>query len=432
MPLPFGSRIDLSAEARGQLEALVRAGATPQALAFRCRVVLRAAAADQPSTSPGNSPATATPSASGGNASPGTACPACRTPRARAGPELFPPQERVEVITIASEQTQAHDCQATRWSLDALTRELVNRHADEAMTRGTVWRVLHDIDLKPHRSVYWLNSHDPQFQQIAEHICRLYVRAPQRHRQGELLICTDEKCGMQILQREHPTRLARPGHPEQREHNYLRHGTRTLIASFVVATGAVLWDLGQTRTNVDFAHHVRHVLGHVRDYDATTWILDNLNSHWSLALCAVLAAANGRPYHPRALRTGKQRRAFLTDLDYPHYVVYTPRHGSWRNQVELWFSVLARRFLQRGDFGSAEEFERRFTAYMRDYNESQAHPYRWTYTGQPLVRDTPFSQTRRQAFRGRAWFGTRPQRFERSIYPPRPYRRSKPELAGDL
>jgi transposase len=353
-------------------------------------------------------------------------------PRDRVGPDLFPPRDRVEVITIASEKTEDHDCHATRWSLDDLARELVNRHAEEAMTRSTIWRVLNEIDLKPHRSVYWLNSHDPQFQKIAEHICRLYVRAPKFHRHGELLICTDEKCGMQILEREHPTQLARPGYPEKRENNYIRHGTRTLIGSFVVATGEVIWDLGQTRTNVDFANHVKHVLGHVHEYDCTTWILDNLNIHWSLELCEVMAAANGRPYHRGALRTGKQRRAFLTDMDYPHYFVYTPKHGSWLNQVELWFSALARRFLKRGEFRSAEEFERRFYEYMMDYNENHAHPYRWTYTGHPLVRDTPFSQTRRQQRRGRAWFGTRPQRFERYVHPPRPYRRSKPELAVNL
>jgi hypothetical protein len=352
---------------------------------------------------------------------------------ARVGHELFPPQDRVEVITIASEKTASHDCHATRWSLDDIARELVNRHAEEAMPRSTIWRVLNEADLKPHRSVYWLNSHDPQFQKTAEQICRLYVRAPKFHRQGDLLICTDEKCGMQILEREHPTQLARPGHPEKREHNYIRHGTRTVIASFVVATGEVIWDLGQTRTNADFANPVKHVLKHVDDYDATIWVLDNLNTHWSLEVCKVIAAANGRPYHPRALRTGKQRRAFLTDIDYPHFFVDTPKHGSWLNQVELWFSVLARRFLKRGEFGSPAEFERRFTEYMADYNANHAHPYRWTYTGQPLVRDTPFSQTRRQQQRGRAWFATSHQQFERYMYSPRPYRRrEKPALAGNL
>ena len=98
--------------------------------------------------------------------------------------------------------------------------------------------------------------------------------------------------------------------------------------------------------------------------------------------------------------------------------------------MELWFSVLARRFLQRGDFASADEFEVRLQAYLDDYHAHYAHPYRWTYTGQPLVRATPFSRTRRQQRQGRAWFSPRPQRFEIFIYPPRPYKRQP--LARDL
>jgi hypothetical protein len=91
--------------------------------------------------------------------------------------------------------------------------------------------------------------------------------------------------------------------------------------------------------------------------------------------------------------------------------------------VELWFSVLARRFLKRGDFASPEEFEQRLRRFLERYNAGEAHPYRWTYTGEPLVRATPFSQTRRQQRQGRAWFGNRPQGWVRCLYPPRPYKR---------
>ena len=240
---------------------------------------------------------------------------------------------------------------------------------------------------------------------------------------GQLVICSDEKTGVQILQRKYPTQPARPGHPEKREQDYIRYGTRALIASFVVPTGEVVWDLGLTRTSQDFAAHLLHVARQVRGWQGVTWVLDNLNTHWSVEVCEVLAMLNDLPFCPRSLRAGAQRRAFLTDPEHAYRFVFTPKHGSWLNQVELWFSVLARRFLKRGDFAGAEQFEARLRAFLEDYNSQQAHPYRWTYTGQPLVRGTPFSATRRQQRRGRAWFGGRPQRFDRTLYPPRPYKR---------
>lgn len=338
-------------------------------------------------------------------------------------PGVFPPDEQLEVITLATSKTVEHDCVASQWSLDDLAAVLVNRYADEAMRRSTIWRVLQEADLKPHRSVYWLNSHDPDFDRKAHDLCRLYVQSPSLYQHGELVICCDEKTGMQILQRKYPTIAVQPGKPEKREHEYIRHGTRALIASFVVPTGQVVWDLGPTRTSVDFAAHLAHVASQFPHQKRFHWILDNLNTHWSLEVCKLMAQLNGLPFHPRDLRTGEQRRAFLTDTEHRHVFHFTPKHGSWLNQVELWFSTLARRWLKRSDFASAEEFTSRLQAYMDDHNQHRAHPYRWTYTGQPLVRATPFSQTRRQQRFGRAWFGTRPQRFERYFFPPRPYRR---------
>jgi hypothetical protein len=341
------------------------------------------------------------------------------------GHGAFPPDEQLEVLTLATSKTSEHDCvAASQWSLDDLAAVLVNRHADEAMDRSTIWRVLNEADLKPHHSVYWLTSHDPDFDTKAQDICKLYVQAPVLYQHGELVICCDEKTGMQILQRKHPTIPVQPGKPEKREHEYIRHGTRCLIASFAVPTGKVVWDLGVTRTSVDFAAHLAHVALQFPDHQRFHWVLDNLNTHWSLDVCELMARLNSLPFHKKDLRTGEQRRVFLTNPEHKRVFHFTPKHGSWLNQVELWFSTLARRFLKRGDFASAYEFVTRLTAYLDDHNTHRAHPYRWTYTGQPLVRASPFSQTRRQQRLGRAWFGTRPQRFDQFLYPPRPYRRS--------
>ena len=223
-----------------------------------------------------------------------------------------------------------------------------------------------------------------------------------------------------------------PGKPEKREHEYIRHGVRALIASFVVATGQVVWNLGQTRTSEDFATHLANVVQQLPEMQRYDWVVDNLNTHWSLAVCRLVAQWCKVPFVAQDLRRGVQRRAFLSDPSHQHVFHFTPKHGSWLNQVELWLSVLARRFLKRGNCCSAQDFATRLCDSLEVSNTHAAPPYRWTYAGQPLVRATPFSQTRRQPRHGRAWLSSRPQRFDRTLYPPRPYKRAAAGLAANL
>jgi hypothetical protein len=110
-----------------------------------------------------------------------------------------------------------------------MTAVLRDHARTQAMSRSTLWRTLAAADRKPHRSVYWLNSHDPAFEAKARDLCELYVNALRFYQQGRLVICVDEKTGMQILQRKYPTQPAQPGKPEKREHEYIRHGVRVLI-----------------------------------------------------------------------------------------------------------------------------------------------------------------------------------------------------------
>jgi hypothetical protein len=149
------------------------------------------------------------------------------------------------------------------------------------------------------------------------------------------------------------------------------------------------------------------------------WVVDKLNTHWSRDVCRVVAQWCKVPVVAKDLSHGVQRRAFLSDPSHTHVFHYTPTQGSWLNQGELWLSVLARRFLKRGDFCSAQDFEARLGDSLEVYNTHQAPPYRCPYTGQPWVRGTPFSQTRRQQRQGRAWFRSQPKRFDRAFYPPR-------------
>jgi len=229
------------------------------------------------------------------------------------------------------------------------------------MSRSPLWRVLDEADLKPHRCVYWLHSHDPAFDTKARDLCALYEHALRFSQQGRLVIWVDEKTGMQMLQRTYPTQVAQPGQPAQREQEDIRHGVRVLIASFVVPTGQGLWHRGPTRTSADCAAHladVRQPLPAMACYD---WVVDNLKTPWSLDVCELVAAGCALPCVPKALQRGEQRRAFLSDPTQQPGVHCTPKHGAWLNPVARWLSVVARRFLTRGDFGSPEEFASRLT-----------------------------------------------------------------------
>jgi hypothetical protein len=148
------------------------------------------------------------------------------------------------------------------------------------------------------------------------------------------VICCDAKTGMQILERKAPTKPAQPGRRERREHADIRHGTRALINSLAVATGHIAWTLGHTRTATDFVAHLHHVyqrLPHMQQY---AWVLDNLNTHWSLDVCRFVARWCKVPCEADKLKKGTHRRAFFSDPSHRHVLHCTPKHSSWLNQAE--------------------------------------------------------------------------------------------------
>lgn len=353
-------------------------------------------------------------------------------PHDRDGPRSFPPSAQTHVLAVATGSPADRGQTATRWSLDEIARVAAERPGQPAMSRSSVARILGDADIKPHRSRYWLNSHDPDFDDKAQRICTLYRDAPALHAAGEAVFSCDEKSGMQILGRVHPTIEAGPGRPRRIEHEYVRHGTRSLIATLEVATGRLITDLGPTRTSADFAAHLRRVVAERPDRPRYHWVVDNLNTHWSLDVCREVAAWCDIPFEPGSLADGRRRRAFLSDPTHRHVFYFTPIHGSWLNQVELWFSTLTRRFLSQGDFDSIERFESQLGEFVAEYNRLHARPYRWTYAGTPLVRGIPFSRTRAQERHGRALSSPRPPLYQRLLYPPRPYLRQAEAAAQGL
>lgn len=222
-------------------------------------------------------------------------------------------------------------------------------------------------------------------------MCKLYHQAAELHEQGVHVISTDEKTGIQALERLHPTRPMAPGQPEAQEFEYVRHGTQALIANFEVATGRIIAPtVGDTRTEADFVQHLQATVATDPEGE-WIFIVDQLNTHKSASLVRLIAKLC-RVDEPLGVkgRTGilkdmDSRAAFLRDPSHRIRLVYTPKHCSWLNQVEIWFGILTRRLLKRGAFSSTAELKQRLLAFIEFFNDTLAKPFRWTYIGKPLL-----------------------------------------------
>jgi len=269
--------------------------------------------------------------------------------------------ERHQAVQLACRSPQEYGLKRSLWSHATLAETLVEEGLVRSISPRSVGLILEEAELKPHRVKMWCHSKDPAYQEKMRALVSLYLDPPR----DEPVICVDEKTGRQALSRSRQLKSAEPGRVGRFEFQYKRNGTRCLFACFNIRTGKVLGRCTKKRTRADLFSFMEAVAKAYRQRRVHV-VLDNLHTHCDTS-----------------------RGAFVTQWNRRHrnrFVFHdTPTRGSWLNQVELWFGIVSRRVLRYGSFASPDELVAAINAFVERWNSAEAHPFRWTYTGQPLV-----------------------------------------------
>jgi transposase len=202
---------------------------------------------------------------------------------------------------------------------------------------------------------------------------------------------TDEKTGIQALERAAPTLPLKPGVVERPADEYIRHGPQCWIAPCHVATGEIIApSMGAPRTEEALAAHLAQTIATAPE---APWlfIVAQRNIHpsetfvrWVARACRIEEDL-GEKEQRGVVKSMPTRAACLSEVSHRIRLLYTPKPTSGRNQIERWFSILVRRLLKRGNFTSVEDLRERILAFINYCNRTMAKPFKWTYTGRPLT-----------------------------------------------
>jgi transposase len=340
-------RIDLTPEEKQTLTMWAKAGTTAQRLAQRAKVILFSGQGlDLPEVSRQSA-------LSRQNCSKWRARFVAQRlrglrDRPRAGRSLaIRPEVRHRVLALAC--TKPHDG-SNAWTTRKLSRAL-------GLGSTTVHRILNEGQLKPHKVEYWCGkSPDPEFEAKQAAIWGLYLDPPD----NALVLAVDEKTGIQALDRTQPMLPLEPGRPRRQTATYTRHGTTCLLAALAVHEGEVAARCVARNTHQEFPAFLQHLY---RKHPGKHLhvIVDNLATH----------------KHQQVQEWAAKRRRLTLH--------FTPTYASWLNQVEIWFNIFTRDVIRGGIWRSKKELVNQILYYIKKYNAERAHPFKWTYTGKPLV-----------------------------------------------
>jgi transposase len=311
-------------------------------------------------------------------------------------PGKFTPEQVTLILAVACEPPAKSGRPITHWTVRELTDEVIARGIVASISPAQVYRYLREAALQPHKSRYWLNTteKDPVvFARQVEAVCDAYLAAPALEKvHGTHTVCVDEMTGLQALERIAPSKPMIAGKCQYIEFEYERNGTLCLIGNFVVTTGELLTPtLGPTRTEADFASHIEQTVA-VDPTGSWVFVLDNLNIHCSESLVKLVAEACeigtdlGKKEVRGVLKSVASRQAFLSESSHRIRFVYLPKHSSWLNQIETIFGVIMRKVIRRGSFPSLDDLRTKVLNFIEYFNRVFAKPFRWTYTGRPLMK----------------------------------------------
>jgi len=249
----------------------------------------------------------------------------------------------------------------THWTSTDLARQAVADGIVTAISPRTVQRILHDVDLQPHRTRYWRTARlDALFKERAEKVLWCYGNAEKLARRGIWTVAVDEVPNFQVLER-HPIRRAIPGSVEQQEFEYTRHGTVNLLLFLIVHTGRMEVAVEPTK---NAAHYIRELRGFRRRHRG---------------LKGVFLIQDGDPSH-----TAGNTQKYWSGCGGWWRPRFTPAHASWLNQAEMLVRAFGYHYLKRNSWARREEFIEHVFASAPEYNCLYAHPFEWMWTNQQM------------------------------------------------